>query len=354
MRFTAWRFNRPRPPPPPPPPAPPPPPPNIPPGAPPKPPPPPPGPPKPPCPPPGPPRPPPGPCPPGPPSPEGFPGTNPFCPNPPGPFPARPWPTVPCNKNESEVALEPAPAGSSAAICVPSFEGVLAAPAGPPAPSSVRSVCSKPPPARPALIALLTPAGTWPPRPPAPCLPGPPALVLPGFAAPLGGRGLRGGRGASGFEVSSAKVATRRTIGMGPGGTTGTCTTSDALAKPNWLASTRYGPVGICGNSNLPDSSVQLSQVLLVSVLIRWTVAAGTGVPSGVRTTPLAGGGGLTGCCAKFKFPLASQNSRSARIFPWRRLKMTFPRADQLAARWPVGAAVPWWSGGRAAEIPRL
>src|SRR6202522_3600307 len=240
MRFTAWRFNLPRPPPPaPPPPPPPPPPPNIPPGAPPKPPPPPPGPPKPPCPPPGPPRAPPGPSPPGPPSPEGFPGTNPFWPNPPGPFPARPWPTVPCNKNESEVALQPAPTGSSATICVPSFEGVLAAPAGPPAPSSVRSVCSNPPPARPALIALLTPAGTWPPRPAPPCLPGPPALALPGFAAPLGGRGLRGGRVAAGFEVSSAKVATRRTIGMGPGGTTGTCTTSDAFVKPSWLASTR-------------------------------------------------------------------------------------------------------------------
>src|SRR5271156_6314291 len=243
MRFTAWRFNLPRPPPAkiPPPPAPPPP------GAPPKAPPPPPGPPKPPAPPgppppgpppPGPPRPPPGPCPPGPPSPAGLLGTNPFGPNPPGPFPARPWPTVPCNKNESEVALEPATAGNSAATCVPSFAGVLVAPAGPPAPSSVRSVCSKPPPARPALIALLTPAGTWPPRPPA-CLPGPAVLLLLGFVAPPGGRELRGGRVASGFAVSSAKVATRRTMGMGPGGTTGTSTVSDAFAKPSWLASTR-------------------------------------------------------------------------------------------------------------------
>src|SRR5271156_6864386 len=145
MRFTAWRFNLPRPPPAkiPPPPAPPPPPgpqsppaPRVPP---------PPGPP-----PPAPPRPPPGPCPPGPPSPAGLLGTNPFGPNPPGPLPARPWPTVPCNKNESEVALEPPPAGNSAAICVPSFAGVVVAAAARPAPSSVQSVCSKPPPARPA------------------------------------------------------------------------------------------------------------------------------------------------------------------------------------------------------------
>src|SRR5580704_13580570 len=273
MRFTAWRFNLPRPPnippPLPAPPAPPPPgaPANIPPPAPPPPPPGPPKPPAPPCPPPGPPppgppRPPPGPCTP---SPVGLPGTNPFWPNPPGPFPASPWPTVPCNKNESEVAPEPRPAGNSAAICVPSFAGELVAPAGAALPSSVRSVSSNPPPASPARTAFETPAGTWPPRPP-PCLPGPPLALL-GFAAPPGPRGLRGGRGASGFAVSSVKVATRRTIGMGPGGTTGTCTTSDALAKPNWLASTRYGPVGICGNSNLPDSSVQLSQVLLVSVL---------------------------------------------------------------------------------------
>src|SRR5277367_2833548 len=235
MRFTAWRFNLPRPPPPAPPP---PPPPNIPPGAPTKPPPPPPGPPKPPCPPPGPPRPPPGPCPPGPPSPAGLLGTNPFGPNPPGPFAARPWPTVPCNKNESEVALEPATAGNSAATCVPSFAGVLVAPAGPPAPSSVKSVCSKPPLASPAPIALLTSAGNWPPRPP-PCLPASAAALAFGFAAPLGGRGLRGGRVASGLAANSAKVATRKTIGMGPGGTTGTCTTRDAFVNPSWLASTR-------------------------------------------------------------------------------------------------------------------
>src|SRR5277367_615873 len=248
MRFTAWRFNLPRPPniPPPPPPPPPGAPPNIPP---------PPGPPKPPAPPcpppgpppPGPPRPPPGPCPP---SPLGFPGTRPFAPNPPGPFPERPWPTVPCNKNESEVALEPAPAGSSAAICVPPFAGVLVAPVAPPAPSSVRSVCSNPPPARPARIALVTPAGVWlrpppprrPPPAPAPVLVPEPALV-PGpallFASPFAARGLRGARVASGFADSSATVATRNTIGIGPGGATGISTTSEAFANPSWLASTR-------------------------------------------------------------------------------------------------------------------
>src|SRR5271155_3091392 len=335
MRFTAWRFNLPRPPPPAAPPPPPPPPPNIPPGAPPKPPPPPAGPPKPPCPPPGPPRPPPGPCPPGPPSPAGFPGTNPPWPNPPGPFPARPWLTVPCNKNESEVALDPAAAGSSATICVPSFAAVFVAPAGPPAPSSVRSVCSNPPPASPARIALVTPAGVWlrppPPRRPPPAsapalVPGP-ALV---FAPPFAARGLRGARVASGFAVNSASVATRNTIGMGPAGTNGMSTTSDAFANPSWLASTRYDPAGICGNSNLPDSSVQLSHALFVSVFTKCTVAAGTGVPSGVRTNPLTICGGLAGSCAQFKFPPPRPTSSSANIFAWWRLKMTFPRADQL------------------------
>src|SRR5277367_2388236 len=330
MRFTAWRFNLPRPPniPPPPPP----------PGAPPNIPPPPPGPPKPPAPPcpppgpppPGPPRPPPGPCPP---SPLGLPGTKPFAPNPPGPFPERPWPTVPCNKNESEVALEPAPAGSSAAIRVPSFAGVLVAPVAPPAPSSVRSVCSNPPPARPARIALVTPAGAWPLPPPAPPLRPPPAFP-PAFAFEFAvspdARGLRGARVASGFADSSATVATRNTIGIGPGGATGISTTSEAFANPSWLASTRYDPAGICGNSNLPDSSVQLSHALFVSVFTRRTVAAGTGVPSGVRTNPLTICGGLAGCCAQFKFPPPSQNSSSANIFAWWRLKMTFPRADQL------------------------
>src|SRR5580692_7494075 len=223
MRFTAWRFNLPRPPniPPPPPPAPP-------------------KPPAPAVPPPAPPRPPPGPCPPGPTSPVGLPGTNPLGPNPPGPFPARPWPTVPCNRNESEVALEPAPEGSSAAIGVPSFAGAFVAPVAPPAPSSVRSVCSNPPPARPARIALLTPAGTWPrPPPPLPLPPAPapalapvPALL---FVALPDGRGLRGARVASGFAVSSATVTTRRTIGMGPGGITGISTTKDAFANPSWL-----------------------------------------------------------------------------------------------------------------------
>src|SRR5271168_2291164 len=336
MRFTAWRFNLPRPP-------------NIPP---------PPGPPKPPAPPcpppgpppPGPPRPPPGPCPP---SPLGFPGTRPFAPNPPGPFPERPWPTVPCNKNESEVALEPAPAGSTAAICVPSFAGVLVAPVAPPAPSSVRSVCSNPPPASPARIALVTPAGVWL-RPPPPRRPPPasaPALVL---APPFAARGLRGARVASGFAVNSASVATRNTIGMGPAGTNGMSTTSDAFANPSWLASTRYDPAGICGNSNLPDSSVQLSHALFVSVFTRRTVAAGTGVPSGVRTNPLTICGGLAGCCAQFKFPPPSQNSSSANIFAWWRLKMTFPRADQLlrsagnaatlhpSAQFPVPATRSW------------
>lgn len=198
----------------------------------------------------------------------------------------------------------------------------MVAPTGPAAPSSVRSVSSNPPPASPARTALETPAGTWPPRPP-PCLPVPPAFALLGFAAPPGGRGLRGARAPSGFAVSSAKVATRKTTGMGPGGTTGISTTSDAFVNPSWLASTRYGPAGISGNSNLPASSVQLSQVLFVSVLIKCTVAAGTGVPSGVRTTPLTGCGELAGCCAKFKIPLASQNRSSARAFPWKRIGMT-------------------------------
>jgi hypothetical protein len=37
----------------------------------------------------------------------------------------------------------------------------------------------------------------------------------------------------------------------------------------------------------LPDSSVQLAQALFESVLVRRIVAAGTGVPSGVRTWPV-------------------------------------------------------------------
>src|ERR1700733_9034680 len=149
MRFTAWRFSLLRPPnipPPPPPPAPPPPgaPPNIPPPGPP----PPPGapkPPAPPCPPPGPPppgppRPAPGPCPP---SPVGLPATILSGQTHLGLFQKSPCPTVPCNKNESEVAPEPRLAGSSAEICVASLAGALFAPVAPPAPSSVRSVGSR-------------------------------------------------------------------------------------------------------------------------------------------------------------------------------------------------------------------
>jgi hypothetical protein len=77
-------------------------------------------------------------------------------------------------------------------------------------------------------------------------------------------------------------------------------------------------------------------------------------VPSGVRTTPLTVCGELAGCCAKFKLPQASQNSKSARVLPWSQLKMTFPRADKLArlaARSPAWRAIPLQSGGGAAEI---
>jgi hypothetical protein len=62
------------------------------------------------------------------------------------------------------------------------------------------------------------------------------------------------------------------------------------------------------GNSNLPDSSVQLTQLLLVSILVTRTVAEGTATPSVVFTVPevteaLAGaaaepcGGGCVEAC---------------------------------------------------------
>jgi hypothetical protein len=47
--------------------------------------------------------------------------------------------------------------------------------------------------------------------------------------------------------------------------------------------------VGNPGNSNFPDSSVQLTQLLLVSVFVSRTVAEGTGAPSAVFTVPMAG-----------------------------------------------------------------
>jgi hypothetical protein len=40
---------------------------------------------------------------------------------------------------------------------------------------------------------------------------------------------------------------------------------------------------------NAPDSSVQLTQLLLVSVFVSRTVAEGTGAPSAVFTVPVAG-----------------------------------------------------------------
>jgi hypothetical protein len=47
--------------------------------------------------------------------------------------------------------------------------------------------------------------------------------------------------------------------------------------------------VGNPGNANLPASSVQLTQLLFVSVLVSRTIADGTGAPSAVFTVPVAG-----------------------------------------------------------------
>ncbi len=48
----------------------------------------------------------------------------------------------------------------------------------------------------------------------------------------------------------------------------------------------RKWPATRPGKSNLPDSSVQLTQVLFASVFVRRTIAEGTGTPSGVLTVP--------------------------------------------------------------------
>ena len=79
-------------------------------------------------------------------------------------------------------------------------------------------------------------------------------------------------------------------MGIGPGGTTGSSTSSEDARNPSWFASMWYRPDGSAGNSNFPDSSVQLTQLFFVSVFVSRTIAPGMGLASGFRMMPVTAG----------------------------------------------------------------
>lgn len=147
-------------------------------------------------------------------------------------------------------------------------------------------------------IAFVTPAGGCPRLPSgsgaldAPSLlAGPPGLFLgrgPGAVASAGFVAVVFSLvGASTGGFNSASVATRSEIATTGAGGPAIASSSVALTNPSWLASMRYRPGGSPEITNLPASSVQLTQLLFVSAFEMRTVAPGTPVPSDVPTAPL-------------------------------------------------------------------
>lgn len=89
----------------------------------------------------------------------------------------------------------------------------------------------------------------------------------------------------------------------------------------------------------MPDSSVQLSQTLFVSVLIKRTVAPGMGVPSVVRTIPDTVDVETAGSCAAgLGDPISNQNRKRSES-PYSCKRLDFARAGDLISfvrsTWP-------------------
>ena len=133
------------------------------------------------------------------------------------------------------------------------------------------------------------------------------------FAEPAPGKFAFSSVAAGG--VSSASVATSSFNSSGALESPVRSISFTAGVNPICETWTRKWPSGKPGSSNLPFSSVQLTQALLVELCTRRNVAPGTGAPSGERTIPArrhSAGAAASGlCCAASEIPETAINQNS-------------------------------------------